>query len=30
MGNSQLISAGIIAGVLIIGWLVQRFIKAAA
>lgn len=29
-GNTQLISAAIIAGVLITGWLVQRFIKAAA
>lgn len=29
-GNTQLISAAIIAGVLITGWLVQRFIKASA
>ena len=29
-GNTQLISATIIAGVLVTGWLVQRFIKAAA
>lgn len=29
-GNTQLISAAIIAGVLVTGWLVQKFIKASA